>query len=109
MKNFRGEIEFDHVVGEDEHGNPITVRAPVTPEVRFEKLLWLCRLVRPRTEKLSLAESESFDVRYILESSVRNAGDRIRLTAQLIDAEDGDHVRAERYDRSLDDVIMQSQ
>jgi adenylate cyclase len=40
-------------------------------------------------------------VRYIIEGSVRRGADRIRITAQLIDAETGGHVWAERYDRDL--------
>ena len=42
---------------------------------------------------------------YVLEGSVRKAGDRIRLTAQLIDAQTDHHVWAERYDRALADVF----
>jgi len=38
-------------------------------------------------------------VRYVLEGSVRNNGNRIRVTAQLIYAQDGAHLCAERYDR----------
>jgi adenylate cyclase len=44
-------------------------------------------------------------VRYVLEGSVRKAGNRIRVTAQLIDAETDAHVWAERYDRELEDVF----
>jgi adenylate cyclase len=44
-------------------------------------------------------------VRYVLEGSVRKAGNRVRITVQLIEAETGAHVWAERYDRSLDDVF----
>ena len=44
-------------------------------------------------------------VRYVLEGSVRREGDRIRVTAQLIDAQMGNHVWAERYDRDLTDVF----
>jgi adenylate cyclase len=44
-------------------------------------------------------------VRYVLEGSVRNAGNRVRITAQLIDAADGNHVWAERYDRELADIF----
>ncbi|MFL6836472.1 MAG: adenylate/guanylate cyclase domain-containing protein, partial [Bradyrhizobium sp.] len=40
-------------------------------------------------------------VRYVLEGSVRKAGNRIRVTAQLIEAETSNHVWAERYDRDL--------
>jgi TolB-like protein/class 3 adenylate cyclase/Flp pilus assembly protein TadD len=44
-------------------------------------------------------------VRYVVEGSVRRAGNQVRITAQLIDAETGGHVWAERYDGSLDDVF----
>jgi adenylate cyclase len=44
-------------------------------------------------------------VRYVLEGSVRRSGNRIRITAQLIDAKDGAHLWAERYDRSIDDIF----
>ena len=44
-------------------------------------------------------------VRYVLEGSVRRAGNRVRITAQLIDAETGHHLWAERYDRDLADVF----
>ena len=43
--------------------------------------------------------------RYVLEGSLRKAGNRIRLTAQLVEAESGAHVWAERYDRALDDIF----
>jgi TolB-like protein len=44
-------------------------------------------------------------VQYVLEGSVRKAGDRVRITAQLIDGLTGRHVWAERYDRDLKDVF----
>ena len=44
-------------------------------------------------------------VRYILEGSVRRRGERIRITGQLIDAETGNHLWAERYDRELEDIF----
>jgi adenylate cyclase len=44
-------------------------------------------------------------VRYVLEGSVRKGGNRIRITAQLIDGGSGSHVWAERYDRSIDDIF----
>ena len=43
--------------------------------------------------------------RYILEGSVRKAGNRVRVTGQLIDSESGHHVWAERYDREIDDIF----
>jgi len=44
-------------------------------------------------------------VRYILEGSLRKAVNRVRLTAQLVEAASGRHVWAERYDRALDDIF----
>ena len=44
-------------------------------------------------------------VRYVLEGSVRKAGNRLRITAQLVEAETGNHVWAERYDRDLVDIF----
>jgi adenylate cyclase len=44
-------------------------------------------------------------VRYVLEGSVRRGGNRIRITGQLIEAETGNHLWAEHYDRALDDVF----
>ncbi len=44
-------------------------------------------------------------VRYVLEGSVRKAGERVRVTAQLIEATTGNHVWAHRYDRHLDDIF----
>jgi adenylate cyclase len=44
-------------------------------------------------------------VRHVLEGSVRKAGNRVRITAQLIDAASGGHLWAERYDRNLDDIF----
>lgn len=44
-------------------------------------------------------------VRYVLEGSVRKAGTRIRITAQLIDATSGVHIWADRYDRNIDDIF----
>src|SRR5271156_2830845 len=44
-------------------------------------------------------------VRYVLEGGLRKAGNRIRVTAQLVEAETGKHVWAERYDRDLADIF----
>src|SRR5207244_2428125 len=44
-------------------------------------------------------------VSHVLEGSVRKAGGRVRITAQLIDGAAGDHVWAERYDRDLTDIF----
>jgi adenylate cyclase len=49
--------------------------------------------------------SQELGVRYLLEGSVRRAGDRVRITAQLIDATTGGHLWAERYDGELRDIF----
>ncbi len=49
--------------------------------------------------------SEELGVRYVLEGSVRKAGNRVRITAQLIDAATGNHIWAERFDRDLEDIF----
>jgi adenylate cyclase len=48
---------------------------------------------------------EELGVRFVLEGSVRKAGNRVRITAQLIEAATGNHLWAERYDRELEDVF----
>ena len=50
--------------------------------------------------------AKQLGVRYVFEGSVRKSGNRIRITAQLIDAKDGTHVWAERYDRAMDDIFV---
>ncbi len=49
--------------------------------------------------------AETLGVSTILEGSVRRAGNRIRATAQLIEAENGSHLWSERYDREMTDVF----
>ena len=48
---------------------------------------------------------QALDVTHVLEGSVRKAGDRVRITAQLIDAATGGHVWADRFDRDLTDIF----
>jgi adenylate cyclase len=49
--------------------------------------------------------ARAFGVDYVVEGSVRKAGDRVRVTVQLIDAETDTHIWAERYDRELKDIF----
>jgi len=49
--------------------------------------------------------STDLGVRYVLEGSIRKAGTRVRITAQLIDAMTSYHLWAERYDRNLEDIF----
>jgi adenylate cyclase len=50
--------------------------------------------------------SEELGVQYVLEGSVRKAEDKVRITAQLIDAISGHHLWAESYDRTLEDIFV---
>jgi adenylate cyclase len=49
--------------------------------------------------------AEELGVQYILEGSVQRSGDRVRITAQLIDATAGHHLWADTYDRKIDDIF----
>ena len=48
---------------------------------------------------------ELLDVQHVVEGSVRTAGNRVRITAQLVDVANGYHLWSERYDRDMDDVF----
>jgi adenylate cyclase len=57
-------------------------------------------------EKIDIEEvAEKLGVQYVVEGSVRRAGNQARITAQLIEAETGKHIWGERYDRELDDIF----
>jgi adenylate cyclase len=57
-------------------------------------------------QSLDLCEvAQTLGVSHILEGSVRKAGSRVRISAQLIDGQTGSHVWAERYDRELTDIF----
>lgn len=57
-------------------------------------------------ERLNIREvAKKLGVQYVVEGSVRKAGNRVRITAQLIEAGSGNHIWAERYDRELDDIF----
>ena len=49
--------------------------------------------------------AKALGVRYVLEGSVRKAGNRVRVTAQLINSTTGGHVWASRFDRELTDIF----
>jgi adenylate cyclase len=51
------------------------------------------------------AVARDLGVRYVLEGSVRTAGERIRITGQLVDAGSGKHIWVEKYDRELRDIF----
>ncbi len=57
-------------------------------------------------EKFDLKDvAQKLDVAHVLEGSVRKSGDQLRITAQLIKAEDGYHMWSETYDRPLDNIF----
>ena len=59
-----------------------------------------------KNKRVAIKEvAEKLGVRYVLEGGVRKSGNRVRITAQLIDAETDAHLWAEQYDRSLEDVF----
>src|SRR5258708_12209667 len=80
----------------------------ITELSRFHDLLVISRnstfVYKGKAVKVQEVAHE-FGVDYILEGSVRKAGDRIRVTVQLIDAESDRHIWAERYDRDLEDIF----
>jgi adenylate cyclase len=59
-----------------------------------------------RNERIDISEiARRLRVQFVLEGSVRRAGNRVRITAQLIHALTGAHLWAERYDRELEDIF----
>jgi adenylate cyclase len=80
----------------------------ITELSRFRELFVIARnssfTYRGKAVDVRQVASE-LGVRYVLEGSVRRIGNRARITAQLIDAQSGSHIWAQRYDCSLDDVF----
>lgn len=80
----------------------------ITELSRFHDLMVISRnstfVYKGKPVKVQQVARE-LDVDYLLEGSVRKAGDRIRVTVQLIDGESDRHIWAERYDRKLEDVF----
>jgi adenylate cyclase len=80
----------------------------ITELSRFHDLLVISRnstfVHKGKAVKVQEVARE-FGVDYVLEGSVRKAGDRVRVTVQLIDAETDRHIWAERYDRKLEDIF----
>ncbi len=60
-----------------------------------------------RGKDLTIAEiARALNVTHVLEGSVRKSGNKVRITAQLIKADDGFHLWSENYDRTLDDIFV---
>jgi TolB-like protein len=80
----------------------------ITELSRFRELLVISRnsafVYKGKSVKIQDIARE-FGVHYVVEGSVRKAGDRVRVTVQLIDAETDRHIWAERYDRKIEDIF----
>ena len=80
----------------------------ITELSRFRDLLVIARnssfQYKQKSSKVQDIGRE-LGVRYVVEGSVRKSGKRIRVTAQLIEAESGSHVWADKYDRDLEDIF----
>ena len=62
---------------------------------------------KDKLDTITLAEvAQQLGVAHLLEGSVRKSGNRVRITLQLIKADDGFHVWSETYDRTLDDIFV---
>src|SRR5262245_31284370 len=79
----------------------------ITELSRFHSLLVIARNSSFQFRKAIDVKSigRQLGVKYVVEGSVRRAGDRIRITAQLIEAESGNHLWAEHYDRGNQDIF----
>src|SRR5919106_1380973 len=80
----------------------------ITELSRFQELRVIARnsVLTYKSKPVRVQEvGRDLGVRYVLEGSVRKAGARVRITAQLIDAATGHHLWAERFDRDLADIF----
>lgn len=103
-------LPFDNLSGdvEQEHFADGVVEDVITGLSRFRSLLVIARnssFTYKGTSTDVRQVARELGVRYVVEGSVRRAGSRVRITAQLIDAETGGHLWADRFDGALDDVF----
>jgi adenylate cyclase len=103
-------LPFDNLSGErdQEYFADGTVEEIITALSRFRQLFVIARnssfAYKGRAVDVKQVGKE-LGVRYILEGSVRKAGSRVRISAQLIDTATGAHLWADRFDGSLDDIF----
>ncbi len=103
-------LPFDNMSGdpEQEYFSDGITEDIITELSRFPVLFVIARhsSFALKGEKVDIKEvGKKLGVQYVVEGSVRRAGSRVRITAQLIEAETGNHVWAERYDRELEDIF----
>ena len=103
-------LPFDNMSGDGEQecfSDGITEDI-ITALSRFRQLLVLARNTSFTFKGRSVdvkAVARELNVRYVLEGSVRKAGNRVRITVQLIDGTSGNYLWAEKYDRDLEDIF----
>lgn len=103
-------LPFQNMSGdpEQEYFADGVVEDIITALSRFKSLFVIARnssfTYKGRAVDIKLVGRE-LGVRYVLEGSVRRSGNRVRITAQLIDAATGNHLWAERYDRDVADIF----
>jgi adenylate cyclase len=93
---------------EQEHFSDGIAEDIITELSRFHSLFVIARNssfhYKGRSPKVQDIGRE-LGVQYVAEGSIRRAGNRVRITAQLVEARTGNHVWAERYDRELEDIF----
>jgi TolB-like protein len=80
----------------------------ITELSRFRSLSVIARIssLAFKTKSIKVRDvARDLGVAYVVEGSVRRAVDRVRITAQLVDADTGNHLWAERYDREMRDIF----
>jgi len=103
-------LPFDNMSGDPEQdyfSDGITEDI-ITELSRFPELFVIARnssfAVKGKAVDIKDA-ARKLGVRFVVEGSVRKAGNRVRITAQLVDASVGGHIWADRYDRELEDIF----
>jgi len=103
-------LPFDNMSGdpEQEYFADGIAEDVITALSRFSSLFVIARnssfTYKGRSVDLTVVGRE-LGVRYVVEGSVRKSGNRVRITAQLIDATSGNHLWADRFDGNIDDVF----
>jgi adenylate cyclase len=103
-------LPFDNMSGdpEQEYFSDGITEDIITQLTRFRSLFVIARnsSFAFKGKAVDVTEiGKKLGVQFVVEGSVRKAGDRIRITAQLIEVSSGNHLWAERYDRSLSDIF----
>jgi adenylate cyclase len=103
-------LPFDNMSGdpEQEYFSDGITEDIITELARFHSLFVIARnssfSYKGQSPKIQDV-GRDLGVQYVVEGSVRKAANRVRITAQLIDAATGNHIWAERYDRELEDIF----